>query len=260
MSGAESGEGAAAMQERLMRSLFEESHVSMWACDAEFRIVLWNRGAVSIYGRSADSVLGRRYDELFIDDAEREQSLADCKAIIENGTRYTNFLALDHDAKGRERQMLTNCFRITDPKTGQHYQAEIGVDIADLEVSQRELRTLRELGIKQMLERKQTLQIRRTHLETLISAAEEEVRVRAEARLEEIDRAIRNVSPRLRADRTERYEQRRDAVQGAEAEALGELSEIRARLKDADSVEETLVLEEILGSRGNWAGRISGAG
>lgn len=247
------------LQERLMLSFFHESHVSMWACDADFKIVLWNQGAAETYGRSADSALGRRYDELFIDEAEREQSLEDCRKIIGDGTRYKNFLALDHDARGAERQMLTNCFRITDPESGQHYQAEIGVNIADLEVAQKEHRTLRELGLQQVFERQQTLAIRKTALATIMADIHEKVRTRAAATTHDLDQAIQRVSPRLKGDTASRYAARREAVVKEQAAALHELRRFARRLDESETVDDTLRLERDLGEVGTWVARIDDA-
>jgi PAS domain S-box-containing protein len=247
------------LQRRLAESLFRESHVSIWACDADYRIVLWNNGAAETYGRTADSVIGKRYDELFIDEAERQQSLEDCRAIIENGTRYENFLATDHDARGNERQMLTNCYRITDPLTGQHYQAEIGVEIADLPMAQSNLRTLRELGLKQMFEREQTLKIRKTHIESAISIIREEVRARSKARIEDADRAMQNISPRLGSRSVARYQTRKQAIELEEKAVLADLADLEGRLAACTGVDETVALEGELGSRDDWARRIDEA-
>lgn len=247
------------LQARLILSLFDEAHVSIWACDEDYKIVLWNQGAAETYGRSADSVLGRRYDELFIDPAEREQSLADCRTIIRDGTRFRNFLALDHDARNNERQMLTNCFRITDPETGAHYQAEIGVNIADLEVAQRELRTLRELGLRQMIEREQTLKIRKTHLHTILAGISSAVTTRAAERTEELERALRNVSRRLKADNASRYETRKRAVAQEAMAMKQQLAALEQRITSCSTVEETVELEQEIGTPPQWAQRIDRA-
>lgn len=242
-----------------MVSFFEQAHVSMWACDHEFRIVLWNEGAAKMYGRSAESVLGRRYDELFIDEAERDQSLADCLQIIREGTRFENFLALDHDARGNERQILTNCFRITDPATGVHYQAEIGVDIADLPVAQRNLRTLRELGLRQIIEREQTLNIRKTHLELTTTQVADAVALRAKERAEALDEALQRVGRRLKDENRVRYEARKQALLAERAAIESELRAVARRISACTGIDETIDIERQLGRPEDWLARIDRA-
>src|SRR5713101_6917936 len=94
------GTHMASLENRLAAELCMQAHVSMWACDEELRIVLWNRGAEDIYGYPSEDVIGKRYLELFVDEAEREDSQADTERTIAKGVRYKNFLAYDRDPKG----------------------------------------------------------------------------------------------------------------------------------------------------------------
>src|SRR4051812_36147504 len=118
--------------ERLAAALVDTAHVSIWAADRNFQIVLWNSGAENIYGIQRAEALGKNYLQLFIDEVERDQSRIDTLRIIDNGYRQYNCLAYDHHGTTARRHMLTNCFRIVDPETGEAYQAEIGVEISDL--------------------------------------------------------------------------------------------------------------------------------
>jgi PAS domain S-box-containing protein len=246
------------LQQRLMISFVDEAHVSMWACDDQFRVVLWNEGAARMYGRSADSVLGKRYDELFIDPAEREQSLKDCQKIIRDGTRFENFLATDHDARGHERQMLTNCFRITDPITGVHYQAEIGVDIADLPLAQKNLRTLRELGIRQLAEREQSLMIRKTSLEDLLSQIRHEVGLAAKSKTDQVDDALQSAR-RLNDENRRRFEARKHAVITERKRIEADLDEFRSRVRACTDIDATVAVSEDLPTVEDWLARIDRA-
>ena len=152
------------LEKRLAAELCMQSHVSIWACDAEFRIVLWNRGAEDIYGYPAEAVIGKRYLELFVDEDERDNSQQNTLNTITAGIRIKNLLGYDHDPVGKVRHMLINCFRITDPETGECYSAEIGIEISDLELRRDEHRTLRELGIAQRAARRSELQRRRDEI------------------------------------------------------------------------------------------------
>jgi len=146
---------------RLAAALVEEAHVSIWAADINFRIVLWNSGAEQIYGVQRSEALGKNYLELFVDEYEREQSRLDCLQIIRNGYRQNNCLAYDHSDAHAQKYMLTNCFRITDPQTGEAYQAEIGVEISDLGLKDKEHRTLREVGIERRAAERPSIEQRR---------------------------------------------------------------------------------------------------
>jgi hypothetical protein len=71
--------------------------------------------------------------------------------------------------------MLTNCFRISDPETGEAYQAEIGVEISDLGLKDTEHRTLREVGIQRRTIERQTIEQRREQILTRVESLRSEV-------------------------------------------------------------------------------------
>jgi PAS domain S-box-containing protein len=242
-----------------MGAFCREAHVSMWACDEDFRIVLWNKGAEELYDRSADSVLGERYDTLFIDEAEREQSLADCRKIIREGARFRNFLALDVDSRGRQKQMLTNCFRITDPETGQHYQAEIGLDIAELELAQTELRTLREVGLRNIVERDQTLKIRKEHIAAAVADLEKAVATHAEERTDQVDAIARGMSRRLKSQSAEPYQRRKAAIAEARDAIVGSLRSLAQQVESADDLADIAGVESELPERRELLKRVDDA-
>lgn len=131
----------------LALEFFDGAPVSMWACDKDYKIVLWNSGAEAIYGVKKIDAIGRNYLTLFVDAAERAQSKVDCDRVINEGWTQYNCLAYDSGPTGRRRHMLTNVFRICHPLTGDHLQAEIGVEISDLGLKNDEHRQLREVGV-----------------------------------------------------------------------------------------------------------------
>ncbi len=233
--------------------------MSMWACDEDFRIVLWNKGAEELYDRSADSVIGKRYDTLFIDEAEREQSLVDCRKIIREGARFRNFLALDVDSRGRQKQMLTNCFRITDPETGQHYQAEIGLDVAELELAQTELRTLREVGLRNIIEREQTLKIRKEHIVAAVADLERAIGTHAAERIDQVDEIARGMSRRLKPQSAEPFQRRKAAIAEARDAVLASLRSLAQQVEKAEDLAEIADVETQLPERKELLKRIDDA-
>lgn len=133
-------------EDRLKLSILDRSPFTIWACDKDFNIQLWAGACGRNYGYSADEAIGKNYLELFVDDHEKDQSCGDCIAIIEKDKVFSNFLASDIAEDGSTRLMLTNCFRIYDEDTQQWLQAEIGLEISDLEDSEKEHRNIREKG------------------------------------------------------------------------------------------------------------------
>ncbi len=142
----------------LALSFMRGAPVSMWACNREFSIVLWTPGAESIYGISQSDAIGKNYLELFVDPPEREQSRIDCIRVIDEGWTQCNCLAYDVGPDGNRRHMLTNVFRIREPRTGGYLQAEIGVQINDLGLRVDDHRRLRELGIELLSKQSDSLE------------------------------------------------------------------------------------------------------
>lgn len=134
----------------LIVDLFQKAHVSIWACDADGSIILWSPGAAALYQLSEQQVRGKPYWELFVDVHERYAAIEDNVKVIDHGKPFLNQLAFDRSEDGKQRHMLTNCFRITDPETGENFLAEIGVEISDLALKQNEHRTLREVGVERV--------------------------------------------------------------------------------------------------------------
>jgi len=135
-------------EDRLFLAIVKQAPFTMWASkgkEGNYEITLWNEGAEKIYGFKKDTALGKNYLDLFINDLEREESAADCEEVIQ-GQEFRNFLATDIAADGSRRIMLTNCFRIWDGT--EYLQAEVGLDVSELESSEEEYRTLREYGIE----------------------------------------------------------------------------------------------------------------
>jgi len=139
-------------EKRLFLSIVDQAPFSMWASKGKqgnYEIVLWNKGAEKIYGHHKKQAIGKNYLDLFVCDEERSDSIKDCESIISENKIFRNFLAEDIAEDGSKRIMLTNCFRIWDEEKKEYLQAEIGLDVSEIEKSEQEIRSLRELSIRQ---------------------------------------------------------------------------------------------------------------
>lgn len=137
----------------IYKDIIFQAPLSIWAslgADDDYRIVSWNSGAERIYGHSASEAIGKNYLDLFISEEEREQSAADCDEIIDEGRVFENFLATDTASDGSVRVMLTNCFRVRDPRRQKYLQVEVALDVSDeglFSEEERRHRELRELAL-----------------------------------------------------------------------------------------------------------------
>lgn len=116
----------------LKLKILDQIPFTMWACDRDFKIILWTCDTERIYGHNEMEAIGKNYLELFVDQYEREQSKIDCIKIIEGNLVQKNFIATDHSKDGRRPMLATNCFRIWDEETQDYLQAEVSLDISDI--------------------------------------------------------------------------------------------------------------------------------
>lgn len=130
----------------LTLAILENAPFTVWACRRNFEIVLWNKRCEHRYACPAKDALGKNFFDLFAHEHERDQGKQDCISIIDDGATFVNFIADDHDANGKAMKMLTNCFRVFDDRHQEYVQAEIGVDISDLHLSEEKHRSIREMG------------------------------------------------------------------------------------------------------------------
>ncbi|MCL5952133.1 MAG: PAS domain-containing sensor histidine kinase [Chloroflexi bacterium] len=144
---------AVSREDRINLAIVDRAPFSVWACNRDFEIVLWNAYAEVLYGLSKKEAMGRSYLETFVDPPEREQSRVDCLRVIDQDNMQKNFLAYDRVTGGTHRTVLTNVFRVWDEDDGEFLQAEVGLDISDLSLRHDEHETLRELGRKRLIVR-----------------------------------------------------------------------------------------------------------
>jgi PAS domain S-box-containing protein len=158
-------------EQRLKLAILERVPFTMWACDRDFKIILWGGKCEDLYGYSLDQAVGKNYLQLFVDPPERKQSREDCLKIIDEGMVQKNCLAYDKAKDGSQRYMLTNCFRIFDEQAQAYLQAEVALEISDLQLKAEELRTLREAGIKWQTQIERSVEIKKRELFSRIDAA-----------------------------------------------------------------------------------------
>jgi len=130
---------AVSREDRLMLAIAKKCPFSVWACNRNFTITLWEPGAEAVYGHSKEEAIGENYLNLFVSEEEREQSAIDCIRVIEEDYLQRNFFAWDSAKNGTKRGMLTNCFRIWDDDEHDWLQAEVALEVP-------------ELGIRRLLE------------------------------------------------------------------------------------------------------------
>jgi PAS domain S-box-containing protein len=157
-------------EDKLKLAIIERCPFTVWACDRNFRIVLWNSVCEQVYGFNAKEALGADYADLFVDPVEEEQSREDCIRIIDKDVVFRNFLAYDHSANGRRQTMLTNCFRIWDDERQEYLQAEVALEISDLQLRIDEHRTLREVGVARLEQQKKMFDLKKSELISRLAA------------------------------------------------------------------------------------------
>jgi PAS domain-containing protein len=60
-------------EDRLKLAIIDRCPFTVWACDRNFRIVLWNSVCEQIYGHNSKEAIGADYADLFVDPVEEEQ-------------------------------------------------------------------------------------------------------------------------------------------------------------------------------------------
>jgi PAS domain S-box-containing protein len=119
-------------EDQMKLAILDESPFTLWASDRDCRIRLWEGKCEALYGYSRDFAIGRDYVSLFVAPDEQPAARRDQISIIDDGAIFHN-IANDIARTGNTLQLVTNCFRIKDPRTGQYWNAEMGLIIDYLE-------------------------------------------------------------------------------------------------------------------------------
>lgn len=230
---------AVTREDRLLLAMMDRVPFSVWACNRKYKIVLWTGSTPLIYERNKEGALGKNFLHLFVDEAEREEAKADVLRIIDEDIMFKNFLAYDRAADGTRRTMLTNCFRIWDEDNQEWLQAEVGVNIDDLNLRMDEHRTLRELGMAGLAQQKRILELEKRALILQVEGVNRE----GVFRIRELERELDDWAKRLLLEVSKEQakklaaDHRADLLQRRE-DLRQHVDEWRSRIEDATTVDD----------------------
>lgn len=125
-------------EDQLKLTILDKSPFTVWASDRNCIIRIWEGQCESMYGRKKEDVLGKDFVDLFVARDEQAAARRDQLEIIDNGKEFHN-IANDQGRNGNTLQLITNCFRVKDPKTGEYWNAEMGVAIDYYEEEKKQL-------------------------------------------------------------------------------------------------------------------------
>lgn len=127
-------------EDQMKLEILDNSPFTVWASDRNCIIKLWMGQCESLYGFSSEEALNKDYVDLFVANDEKVAARRDQIEIIDNGKIFHN-IANDIGKNGNTLQLITNCRRIKDIKSGEYWNAEIGVIIDYLEEEKIQLKS-----------------------------------------------------------------------------------------------------------------------
>jgi len=116
--------------DRFKLAVVDDAPFTMWACGRDCLIKYWECKSSVVYGIDKKDAIDKNYLDLFVSDDERAQSELDAIKIIEGKAKpgeFVNNIAEDHNSSGSKVVLMTNCFRVVDPKSKEPLQAEIAL-------------------------------------------------------------------------------------------------------------------------------------
>jgi PAS domain S-box-containing protein len=158
-------------EDALKLAILDRAPFTMWACDRNYKIVLWTKQCEQNYGFTKRQALGKDFIELFVSEPEKADACEDTVDIIDSDKVFSNFIAEDVAENGAPRYMLTNCFRIWDEENKQWLQAEVALEISDIDAAIKDHRNLREAGIALVAQKKRYLELEQKDLGTRVRIA-----------------------------------------------------------------------------------------
>lgn len=112
--------------------ILDQSPFTIWASNRDCKIMFWDGQCEHHYGYTREQAIGRDYVDLFVDEDEKAAARDDQLKIIDHGEVFHN-IANDHGRDGNILHLITNCRRIRDIKTGEFWNAEMGLIIDYIE-------------------------------------------------------------------------------------------------------------------------------
>lgn len=128
-------------EDQMKLVILDSSRFTVWCSDRNCIIRFWSGQCQSLYGYTAEEAIGQDFVNLFVAEHERLAAREDQKKIIFDDEVFHN-IANDEGRNGNILQLITNCRRITDPKTGEYWNAEMGLIIDNLEKERERLKVI----------------------------------------------------------------------------------------------------------------------
>lgn len=122
------GQRAFTYEDRMKLEILDQSPFTIWASDRDCKITFWDGQCEHLYGYTREQAIGRDYVDLFADVDEQAAARDDQLKIIDHGEVFHN-IANDHGRDGNLLHLITNCRRIHDIRTGECWNAEMGLII-----------------------------------------------------------------------------------------------------------------------------------
>lgn len=124
-------------EDRLKLQILDNVDFTIWACDRDLKIRLWEGSCEKVYSIKKEDAIGENYLELFVSSEERHQSKEDTLEIIDTSLPQPFRLCDDTDGRGFPIQVITQCCRIEDDEEielhdGSHnkyLQAEMAINM-----------------------------------------------------------------------------------------------------------------------------------
>lgn len=119
-------------EDQMKLEILDQSPFTIWASDRNCKITFWDGQCEHHYGYNKEQAVGRDFVDLFVDEDEKDAARDDQIKIIDHGEVFHN-IANDHGRDGNVLHLITNCRRIKDIKSGEYWNAEMGLIIDYIE-------------------------------------------------------------------------------------------------------------------------------
>lgn len=126
-------------EDQMKLAFLDSSPFTLWASDRNCKIKLWMGQCEGLYGYKKEDVIGKDFVDLFVAPDEQKAAREDQLSIIDDGAVFHN-IANDIGKNGNTLRLLTNCWRLRDPISGEYWNAEMGliIDFFNQEVARLE--------------------------------------------------------------------------------------------------------------------------
>ena len=163
-------------EDRLKLDILSQMDFTIWACDKELNIKLWEGSCPKVYQVSKEDALNKNYLQLFVDPLEQAQSKEDTLEIIETGTPQPFRYCDDVDGRGFPIQVITQCCRVYDDD-GSPLQAEMAINM-----NYKKLIHDSEEFLKQQLREKEEIEEARSEMLSLVDSCRKRLLETADSR------------------------------------------------------------------------------